>query len=197
MIKLGVLYNCEGKIKDQILTLKKEFLLSSSKKAYLNHPAHISFYVFEIEERDLPKATKAFELITEELTPTKTSILGWSVFEKDLMTGLNTAYLELQLNDDLKKTQVLIAETLCVYASRISPYKLYGPYLKSYDKYGYPFVGDHWIPHISIGSLGYPKKEILQRLKSENFNKEIVIDKFNLFLIQGDAHTIIKTKTLK
>ena len=47
MNKIGVLYFCEDELKKEFIETKKNFQSKSTKSKYLNHPAHISIYVFE------------------------------------------------------------------------------------------------------------------------------------------------------
>ena len=60
-------------------------------------------------------------------------------------------------------------------------------------KYGYPYVGKNWIPHITIGSLEIPSKKIFEYLEGLfNFSREITINKLGLFKINGDSHELLK-----
>ena len=41
-----------------------------------------------------------------------------------------------------------------------------GKFKESFDKYGFPFVGSHWIPHLSIASVKGGGKKIINEFKS-------------------------------
>ena len=45
-IKIGVLFECSGDLKTSILLLKSHFLKKGIKSKYLDHFAHLTFYVF-------------------------------------------------------------------------------------------------------------------------------------------------------
>ena len=64
---------------------------------------------------------------------------------------------------------------------------------KSYIQYGYPFVGEHWIPHITIGSLDIEKKKLTEFSEEMiNFPITIKINNLGLFKIEADSHSLIK-----
>ena len=66
-------------------------------------------------------------------------------------------------------------------------------YEHSKDKYGYPFIGNHWIPHITIGSMDINPEKLLEYSKKLlDLPKEITINNLGLFKIEGDSHQLIK-----
>ena len=70
-------------------------------------------------------------------------------------------------------------------------------FLKSQKKYGYPFIGEHWIPHISVGSMNLPKKKLLELSYNHINSKNLIIDKIGLYEIIDDEHVLIETINLK
>ena len=66
----------------------------------------------------------------------------------------------------------------------------------SQKKYGFPFVGNHWIPHFTIGSI----KNFIQMNDYKNFKKLKInlnneINKITVWKIIGSKH--IKLKEIK
>jgi hypothetical protein len=65
-----------------------------------------------------------------------------------------------------------------------------GPFKISHQNYGFPFVGKHWMPHVSIAS--FKNKSFIQ----EAIDTPIKINEINcgqlaLFRIEGETHTRI------
>lgn len=194
MIRLGVFYCIEGDLKNDINSIKSFFKLKSRVNKYLDHLVHSTIYVFETEPYKLEDIIKQFENLQNTLLPLSSKMNNWRVFERDILTGLNTLCLEIELTKDLKLLQENVVESLCKFHSRKMKNSFDGDLKSSNDKYGYPFVGDHWIPHITIGSLNIETKKIFEYSEGLiNFSSEITINNLGLFKIEGDSHDLIKT----
>ena len=64
----------------------------------------------------------------------------------------------------------------------------------SNEKYGYPFVGEHWIPHFTVGSLELNPDIIINDIKPLfNFPKKIQFNNLSMYVIDVDSHTLIKS----
>jgi hypothetical protein len=194
MIKLGVFYNCDIELENKIQIIKLLFKEKSKKNKYIDHPVHLSFYVFEAESKNLKKILDEFKKIKKNLNPCSNSITNWKVFENDILTKLNTLCLEMELLNNIQSVQIKIVDTLSKFhVKNNSKMNFSGEFLKSYNLFGYPFVGKHWIPHITIGSLDMSLNEIdIQLDKLFSFPKLITINNLNLYLIEDEKHTLIE-----
>ena len=66
--------------------------------------------------------------------------------------------------------------------------------LESYYKYGFPFVGNHWIPHFSISSLRSEKTHpIIEDFLSTTKQYQFTVDQLSLWRVDGDEHIQLKT----
>ena len=75
--------------------------------------------------------------------------------------------------------------------------KLENEYAKSQEKYGYPFVGKHWIPHITVGSVDLAKSKIEEEIKKlEIINLTIKADSLHFYEIKNEKHKLIKKMKL-
>ena len=85
----------------------------------------------------------------------KITINKTSVFKNDLFTGGDKIYLNIKKNKKLLLLQKKIANNLKPLVDNKSKnMKLKNNLLdSSQKKYGFPFVGNHWIPHFTIGSV--------------------------------------------
>ena len=193
MIKLGVFYCVESVLKNNVESIKSFFKTKSKESKYLNHFVHSTLYVFDIESKKINKVIEKFESLQKVLSPVSSQITKWRVFERDILTGLNTLCLEIEITKDLKLLQKNVVESLYKYHSKKMKNSFDGDLKSSNDKYGYPFVGDHWIPHITIGSLDIDKKKLTNFYKGIfDFPKEIKINNLGIFQIETDSHTLIK-----
>lgn len=193
MIKLGVFYCPENNLIKEVESIKSFFKSRSLKSKYLDHLVHSTIYVFETEENKLNDVIKKFELLRNTLVPLSSQINNWRVFKNDVLTGLNTVCLEIELTKDLKLFQKNIVESLYKYNLKRNLSDFKGDLKFSNEKYGYPFVGDHWIPHITIGSLDIETYKILDITKDLfDFYRKIIFDNLCLYRIVEDSHILIK-----
>lgn len=192
MIKLGVFYCLEGGFKNDVESFKSFFSSKCEISKYLNHLPHLSFYVFNINSNSLSDVIFEFNKMQKSLNQFSSKTVKWKVFENDILTKLNTLYLEIELSNELKFLQMKVVGSLRKF--HIKNYSEYEGELKlSNDRYGYPFVGNHWIPHITIGSMDIKSKNLLEfSEKLFAFPQKISINNICLFKIKEDHHELIK-----
>lgn len=190
-IKLGVLFECTGDLKTSILLLKSHFLKNRIESKYLDHFAHLTFYVFETVSSNLKTVIDSFSTIKQDFNSFDISISGLNVFEEDILTGLNTLHYEVEKSNNLNQLQLQIVESLCPYVKVNEMKNFKGNFHQSYRKWGYPFVGDLWIPHITIGSVDMPKNELIDQASKFRTTTITEFDNLSLFLIDGDNHTLL------
>ena len=193
MIRLGVFYCLESGLKNDVESFKLFFSSKCEISKYLNHLAHSTIYVFDVEANKLNDVIFEFEDLQKSLIRLSSHISKWRVFENDILTSLNTLCLEIELTNELKDLQMSVVESLHKFHSQNKNINFEGDLQFSNIKYGYPFVGDHWIPHITIGSLDIIPERLLDYSEGLSpFPKEIKINNLGLFKIEGDSHKLIK-----
>lgn len=193
MVKLGVFFQPEDYLINDIESLKVFFKEKSDKNKYLDHIVHSTIYVLEVEAHDLDNLIKEFESLRSILYQIPSKIIKWRIFEDDILTGLNTLCLEIKLTKDLEFLQNTVVRTLCKFHSRKMENKFEGDQKYSNNKYGYPFVGNHWIPHITVGSLDIKPQKILNYSDGLfSFSRNININNLCLYSIEKDSHELIK-----
>ena len=193
MIKLGVFYFVDGDLKKNVESIKSFFKTKSNESKYLNHLVHSTFYVFEIESKKINDVIEKFQSLQEVLFPVSSHITKWRVFENDILTNLNTLCLEIELSKDLFSLQMNIVNSLREFHLKKPNTDFEGFLKESYIQYGYPFVGEHWIPHITIGSLDIDKKKLTNFYYGMfNLPRKIKINNLGLFKIEGESHSLIK-----
>lgn len=190
-IKLGVFFECSGDLQTSILLLKSHFFKKGIKSKYLDHFAHLTFYVFETASSNLKTVIDTFSAIKQDFNSFEISISGLNVFEEDILTGLNTLHYEVEKSNNLSQFQLQIVKSLSPYAQVNEMKNFKGNFHQSYRKWGYPFVGDIWIPHITIGSVDMPKNELIDQALKFKIQKTNKFDNLSLFLIEADNHTLL------
>ena len=192
MIKLGVFYCLDDGFENDIESFKSFFSSKCEISKYLNHLPHLSLYVFNINSNNLSDVIFEFNKMQKSLNQFSAKIVKWKVFENDILTKLNTLCLEIELSNELKFLQMKVVDSLSKF--HVKSYSEYEGELKlSNESYGYPFVGDHWIPHITIGSMDIKSENLLELSeKLFAFPQKISINNICLFKIKGDYHELIK-----
>ena len=192
MIKLGVFYCLEDGFKNDVESFKSFFSSKCEISKYLNHLPHLSLYVFNINSNNLSDVIFEFNKMQKSLNQFSSKTVKWKVFENDILTKLNTLCLEIELSNELKFLQMKVVGSLSKFHDK--SYSEYEGELKlSNERHGYPFVGDHWIPHITIGSMDIKSENLLELSeKLFAFPQKISINNICLFKIKGDYHELIK-----
>ena len=193
MIKLGIFYSLDDSLKKDIESFKLYFSSKCKTSRYLNHLPHSTIYVFNIESNKIDDVILEFEDFQKSFNQFYTNIYKWKVFTKDIITGLNTLCLEIELSRELKALQMRVVESLFEYHLKSENSNFEGDFKILNDKYGYPFIGNHWIPHITIGSMDINPEKLLEYSKKLlDLPEEIKINNLGLFKIEGDSHQLIK-----
>ena len=193
MIKLGVFYSLDDSLKKDIESFKLYFSSKCKTSRYLNHLPHSTIYVFNRELNKIDDVLLKFDDFQKSFHQFYTNIYKWKVFTKDIITGLNTLCLEIELSRELKALQMEVVERLSEYHLKNENSNLEGDFKMLNDKYGYPFIGNQWIPHITIGSMDInPEKLLGYSRKLLDLPKEITINNLGLYEIEEDSHKLIK-----
>jgi len=144
-----------------------QFLLDAKARAhrlvgdqlYLSDPPHLTLYLayFDAVEPVLER------LHTLKLPKIQGQILGWHIFEADVLTGRNTLVCEIDPRDKpaLRGIQQQVIDAIHLLRD---PDATANRYAKSranlsierqqaIDQVGFPFIGEDWQPHFSVGSI--------------------------------------------
>lgn len=193
MIKLGIFFRPEDNLIREIDSIKFFFKEKSGKNKYLDHIVHSTIYVIEIEACSLNDLIEEFEMLSDKLLPVSSQINKWRIFEDDILTSLNTLCLEIKLTKELKLLQKIVVSSLFKFHSRKMENDFEGEQKHSNNKYGYPYVGNHWIPHVTVGSLNIKPQKILDYSEGLfSFSRNISINNLCLYKIEKDSHELIK-----
>ena len=104
------------------------------------------------------------------------------VFYNDPLVKLDTLVYEINKSKELIKIQKKIFETFKKFISKNQNEEFSNKLLNfNMNKYGYPFYGKIWIPHITLGSVELGKnKEIYKLFKNTKIKKKMFVCKITL-----------------
>tara|TARA_B110000483_G_scaffold242540_1_gene328703 strand:+ start:667 stop:1275 length:609 start_codon:yes stop_codon:yes gene_type:complete len=198
---IGVFIEPESNLYDFIKKWKKNLLNDYNNTSYTKHPPHLSLYVADLksEEKFLSKMNDVlcnfnqFEIFVNNI----------GLFENDLFTKKDTLYLNVKKNKNLTILQLKIAEIGKKYLSKkkMEDNNILSSNLllkNSFKKFGFPFVGPHWIPHFTIASIqnfAYENKYKYLKKKKIKFISRVNI--VSIWKINKDTHFKIKEIRLK
>ena len=187
LVKYGYFWIPGNEFQEFVLSWKKKALIIEPDAIYLHHPVHATLFLFYGEKQ---KEVEYTSLIQKEAPIFKS--FDWLVFENDAVTGGDTLTIGLEKTMEWEILQLNLAEDLKPFiVSPIDyPNEWSGPFKRSYQNYGFPFVGKHWLPHVSIAS--FKNKSFIQ----EAIDTPIKINEINcgelaLYRIEGETHTRI------
>lgn len=187
LVKYGYFWVPGNEFQEFVLSWKKKAELIEPDATYLHHPVHATLFLFYGEKQ---KEVEYTSLIKKDVPIFKSA--EWLVFENDAVTGGDTLTIGLGKTLDWETLQINVAESMKPFIIKAIEYpnSWDGPFKKSYQDYGFPFVGKHWMPHVSIASM--KNKSFIQ----EAIHMPIKINEINcgemaLFRIEGETHTRI------
>ena len=183
----------------EILKWKKKIDEEFPDQAYTLHPPHLTLITLEIENK-LLECIETLDLNYKHL-PFEVKVDKKNIFWNDTITNGHTLFYEVEKNNKIFNLQKTIADKLQKFKESIqlTNYKLHDKQaIESFNKYGYPFVGDHWIPHFTISSIKTRKdhpiiKDFLSFKEEYNF----IVDRISIWEVNGDFHRKLKTFNLK
>jgi len=186
------------------LQARKEQLRSLvGEQRYLNDPPHLTLYVAAFDDPG-GFATALNALALGDLGSLEARMRGWHVFFQDAATGGNTLVCDLDASDDaaLRRLQSTAAAALAplrnveaTAARYVASLAGFGTHeRKSFDTFGFPYVGPIWRPHLTVASVAPRDWDIVRQAFEPvpPFAEPIVLTKLVLRRVCDSAaiHTI-------
>ena len=193
MHKIAAFIKFNKKIENKVLFYKNKVSRRFGKQIYLNHPVHLTLFTLEIKKIEDLKNTY-FNLKIKKKTKIKNiSITSPGVFYNDPLTNGHTLYFNLKKNNFLKNLQLkhlkIINNNLKVSKKNLKILKN-KKLKKNYLKYGFPFAGKIWIPHITVASIsgiGNTDNFIINFL-NKKFKFKDKVNKIEFYRIKNNRH---------
>jgi broad specificity phosphatase PhoE len=190
--KYGIFWIPNEELYQYVEVWKNRFQKIEPDASFLNHPVHSTIFLFYAHEQDQSQFISKIKNVKIDFL-----VNTWKIFYNDLVTGGDTLSIGLVPNSLAFKFQLDLAESLLKFIVKPISYKnsWEGEYKKSYERYGFPFVGSHWIPHLTIASVKKEGKKLIDEIKITpiNLNLKESGGSLALFKILGDSHQLIYT----
>ena len=192
---LAVFLLPKGDFALELVRWKEKVEKQYPKQPYTTHPSHMTLINMKVKNED--DGIAAISALSNSTNPFQITVNRKDVFWDDTPTGGHTLFFGIEKNDALYILQKLLAEALQEVKKNVPPPNyLTGnkQLLESYDKYGFPFVGDHWIPHFSVSSLRTEKKHpIIEDFLSSTKQYHFTSNQISLWRVDDDEHTLLET----
>ena len=89
-----------------------------------------------------------------------------------------------------------VAESLLPFISNnLEPKSVkFAPLLKnSFDRYGFPFIGNHWIPHMTIASLNTCQNDpLIEEFLEQSLEFELDVTEISCWRVENDQHNCLE-----
>lgn len=180
------------------LNLKKFIIKwkSRSKKfsnsKFVNHPPHSTIFIANLKNQK--KIEREIFKITNNLKSFKIIVDKTDIFPNDNLTNKDTIFLNIKKNKKLFGLQTKIANKLKSYVKIDKNLKFKNKnFSNSYLKYGFPFVGSHWKPHFTIGSIkNFQKKKEFKLFIEKKINFTNNVNSLSLWKVDKNKHNKLK-----
>jgi hypothetical protein len=187
LIKYGYFWVPGNEFEEFVLSWKQKVEFVEPDAVYLHHPVHATLFLFYGEKQ---KEIEYTSLIKKDAPIFKSA--EWLVFENDAVTGGDTLTIGLEKTMEWELLQLDFAEAIKPFIIKPIEYpnEWSGPFKISHQNFGFPFVGKHWMPHVSIASL-QNKLFIQEAIHMPIEINEINCGELALYRIEGETHTRI------
>jgi len=186
-----IAFEPEEELVGQILK-QKEFVRDSiGEQKYLSDPPHFTLYLFSCDNID--EVISKLNGVVNNLKRFSVSLTGFHVFYDDIVTGGHT--ITYGLDDSsvriLRGIQIKVINSIKEFNTNVrfsNSSSSYGkmPNLQkaNCDLFGFPYVGDIWVPHITVASIDKLYFDnLFSKLKSQPINGSYLLDSINIYEI--------------
>ncbi len=195
MYKIAAFIEFDKKITQKILNQKKIVKKKFGNQIYLNHPVHLTLFTLNVKNIDKLKKIYINELKIKS-KPFTINVTKPGIFYNDPLTGGHTIFYHIKKNDKINKIQLRhlrkINKNLNILKKNINLFK--NNILKNnYKKYGFPFAGKIWMPHITIASIKNitNNNNYIKYFLSTKTNLKCLVSEIKFYKIVKDRHDFL------
>ena len=190
-MKIALLIKPSSNIAKIVNSWKKKIKESNKKFAYISDIPHLTLFTAKIN--NLSQFKKEIIFFARGRIKFDLKIKKTSCFTNDLITGGDTPYFLIENSHKLFNLQKDVAELLKNFTQKKTDINFKNIYKKSQKKYGFPYIGDHWKPHISVCSvLDKINKIYLKKFLSLKINLYFKIGNIYLYKVVNNKLVYIK-----
>jgi len=195
MYKIAAFIEFDSKITNKILSQKKLVRKKFGNQTYLNHPVHLT--LFTLNNKKISKLKKIYKNPKKKQSkPFFIYLTKPGIFYNDPLTDGHTFFHHVKKNQRISEIQLKhikkINKNLVVYKNKTN--LLENKILKNnYKKYGFPFVGNIWIPHTTIASIKNLKNnnKYIKQFLSVKINLKSQVREIKFYKIIKDRHDFL------
>lgn len=198
-MKIALVLRPNKKIDLKIKNLKKFFKKNNSKCLYVEDFPHLTLFTMNtsLKKIDLEKINLRIPFKKLNIKIEKPDI-----FMNDIIVGGKTFFFRIKKNENLFKLQNFTVKVFKKYFTKEKKKQKFdkkSPEYKSYKNYGFPFVGKHWIPHISVCSVLDKKinNQVMDFFYKTDMNLNFNVNKLSLCFIKKNNLIEIKKINFK
>jgi 2'-5' RNA ligase len=194
---LAIFIEPNGELRKFIIKWKLRIKKNYLNTKFVDHPPHSTIFLANLIKQKI--VIKEIQKIADNLPSFKIEINKTNIFLNDEFTNKDTIFLNIKKNINIALLQRKIAEKLknLVKKKNINQKFLNKQLNDSQLKYGFPFVGSHWKPHFTIGSIkNFKGKTDYNVFMKKKISFEINIKTISLWKISGNKHKRIKNFNL-
>ena len=128
----------------ELVQWKEKIEKQYPNQLYTVHPPHMTLINMEVKNEE--EGVTALSTLSGSIHPFEIIVNRTDIFWGDIATDGHTLFFGIEKNDFLHKLQITLANVLLSVKKNVMPPNyLTGnkELLRSYDRYGFPFVGDH------------------------------------------------------
>lgn len=196
---LAIFLEPKGSLRNFIVRWKSKIMRKNLETEYIKHPPHCTIYVSNLINQQ--KVIKEIFNVTNEFKSFTVKINKTGIFLNDKFTGKDTIYLNIKKNKNIYVLQKKLANRLKGFSKNknFKQHKFFNKQMKkNFVKYGFPFVGSHWKPHFTIGSIKKFKNDIDYLIfKKKKVSFELEVKSLSLWKISKKKHKKLKDFYLK
>jgi 2'-5' RNA ligase len=187
------------RLKKFIKVLKKKIYTNYNNSFFLNHPPHSTIFYSDLKNNKLA-LSNILKIFKRKLN-IKIICKVYSLFTDTPIKGQSTLFIKIKKNKELSKLQLDLANNLSNYVKKEylikNKNKFKQKYLKSsFLKYGFPYVGRHWIPHFTIGSIRNKDQGLKKNFLKNNKIFIFKVKHITFWNVHDDRHILIGKKKL-
>jgi len=194
LVKHAIFLEPEGVLREFILSYKERINSVLPNQPYCHHPPHSTLFMSVLEQNK--SWLERLESAIQRIPPFHAKVRDTVIFYNDEFTdGGHTIALCVEPSAELFLLQQTVAETLasCVDGKTLEPPSGFlenEPFRTAYLKYGFPFVGEHWIPHFTIASLQVSgENPLIVEFQNLCPEYDFVVNRLGVWSVEGDNHT--------
>jgi hypothetical protein len=200
-IHYGVFIEPKGSLLEAIQDSKLKVSSIIGDQLYLSHPPHCTIFHGMLAPMKLWEYDFLEAIRNEKFFMTRT-IENFAFFNDPLADGGHTVAIKIDKDPRLMRLQMIVAETLRPFAgdpidSRDSQLTHLQPFKESIERYQFPFVGEHWIPHFTVSSLAIDKGHpLIKELLDAKYDFQVAVGEISVWKIDGESHEKLLTAQL-